>query len=850
MTPPAAAPLTAAEAALAFYTAGAKRGRGERPPAGGGGGQPAARTIKIVPQDPPVFAALPATWTPTVEVAGMGQAKWAVFHVSATGAYSSDMLWQTVDTAAGSFVPSAPIQQERDRLVVKSLDDAVEAVSGGAVLNAPPPAATDGLTAARAFVSDLTVGINIEREALITANRITTAQLQQYKDQGCTHVRLFANWGTFFNKWPTITNGDGDWLFNACERAMAVGLKVQLDLLDIMFPNDMNDARVMPLLRNCAQRIRARNWDAARYAVGAAQEYGGGTNAQHRAKMHEAVATLRKELPNSLLVCASAYWNDPGALLGDTINGTAMGTFVPPPDDRVIVQWHKYDYNAERFSAADYWNKRLLEWAQANNRVTFCGEYGLAPPAGGPEVGPNNYHKWPAVVDAASRGMGQQRPTFWTVTDGQSWRLNKGSLTSSAELQDGVATNLKAGDAHIRAQSWFQPVASGGGGGTTPTPPANQVTRLQVLHRGQSNAYYASSYGADTMLKNTLAALTQLPVDMVSRLGTADDSTIHSGTYSYWDSPYNGDPRWLEPTGNDYASAPSGWANKNPMAHTLNAVSRFVSDDQSIPLYDLELHWEYDLAMEDAASKAAYREGYFEKARRVRAARPKAAGKHVGMRGHCPYQGGSWNALNDINAAWAADFADAARNVFPACGNMMDGEPNTQYIAEGDLSHWGNQSGPRIYPRIAFRIAKHAYDQGWLPSGVDLSDCPSMGPRMASAAVSGNSLTVTVAHDKGGSLVAGADGTDWTAFTATTSTGGSSITATGGAILSGNQIRVDFAAAPPATGRVWYCRNPTFRRKRLIRDDWHAVRPAKYAAVPNVAAVEFPLRRSYSGVAY
>lgn len=83
--------------------------------------------------------------------------------------------------------------------------------------------------------------------------------------------------------------------------------KLQLDLLDIMFPGDMNDGRVMPHLRACARRIRERGWDVTKYAVGAAQEYGGGNNAQHRVKRLEALAVLREELPNSLLVSASAY---------------------------------------------------------------------------------------------------------------------------------------------------------------------------------------------------------------------------------------------------------------------------------------------------------------------------------------------------------------------------------------------------------------------------------------------------------------------------------------------------------------------------------------------------------------
>jgi hypothetical protein len=41
-----------------------------------------------------------------------------------------------------------------------------------------------------------------------------------------------------------------------------------------------------------------------------------------------------------------------------------------------------------------------------------------------------------------------------------------------------------------------------------------------------------------------------------------------------------------------------------------------------------------------------------------------------------------------------------------------------------------------------------------------------------------------------------------------------------------------------------------FRGDRLIVDNWHLNRPAKYDAVPNIAAVRFPIRRDPIGVAF
>lgn len=801
---------------------------------------PTTPSIRIEPHDPPSFSSLPATWTPTVYVTGLARAKWAVFQVSTSGQYSSNMLWQEVDVAGGQFVPSASMQFERDRLVVKSLDDVHEDTSGPAVLNAPPPADTDGLTMARAFVSDLTVGLCIERGALIWAGQITTERLQNYRDLGATHVRFVGPWGSQHGVWPDIANGEGDWLFEAAERAMAVGLKIAIDGLDIMYPEDMQDGRVMPHLREYARRIRSRNWDLARCAIGAAQEYAAGSNIEHQAKMHEAIAVMREELPNHLLMAAGADWDSPWTLID--------GTFVPPPDDRVIYQWHIYAENADNIRTTEdlqYW---LSQWSAETNLVTLCGEYGTAPAGGGEaEVGSPAYWRWPGIIEAGWRGMGQQRPTYWVVTDGNWWRLNKGGGTETAELMDDVAAAISAGDQHIRAQSWFQPITGGGGGGN-PAPPGRQVTRLQILHRGQSGAYYANSFGADGALRDTVAALTQLPVDLISRINQGDDNTIHSGTYAFWDNPYNDQARWLTPS--DYASSPLGWAGNYPMNETLNAVSRYVSSDPEIPLYDLRLHWEYDIGVDEGAAKAAYREGAWEITRRLRAARAKSAGKHVAAYLYCPYQGGSWNALGDVNAAWVADLADPARNVVMGCGNMLDGQPNTQYDPNGDYSHWGDQSSPRIYPRVAFRIAKHAWDQGWCPSGVDLSDCPSMGPYIQSASRSGNSLNLTIAHDKGGSLAAGADGIDWTTFTCSDGAGNSHLEATGGAVTGGNTVRVDFPSQPPGGGRVWYAYFPAFRWRGLIRDNWHSARPAKYASVPNVGVVEFPLQRTLQGVSY
>ncbi len=323
-----------------------------------------------------------------------------------------------------------------------------EAASGPAALAAAPRA--DRRAMARAFVSDLTMGVNIERAQAIKNGWITAAQLREYKGQGITHARFFPpvrpDWGGF----PDPARGELDYLLDAAERAMGAGLKVHVDLLDVMSASGMADRRVMPYLRAAARRIEGRNWDVSRYALGAANEYAAGTNAEHRAKMHEATAALRAELPNSLLVAASGYWGHPGHLMD--------GTFVPPRDGRILVQWHCYEPDAADVRSSRQWQNRISAWAAANRLVTYCGEWGIGPPDNSTGAA-NAQSEFPKHIDAAARGMGQQRPTFWTVTGGGWWRLNQ---DNSGALRPDVAAAFAAGSRHIAQQPWFRPAARGG----------------------------------------------------------------------------------------------------------------------------------------------------------------------------------------------------------------------------------------------------------------------------------------------------------------------------------------------------------------------------------------------------
>lgn len=378
----------------------------------------------------------------------------------------------------------------------------------------------------------------------------------------------------------------------------------------------------------------------------------------------------------------------------------------------------------------------------------------------------------------------------------------------------------------------------------TAAPPSSPgvVSRIQVLHRGQSNAYFGDQYGGAGALAATLASLTTLPVDMVSRRDTTN-STLHSGTATYYDNGQPYDNCWLNAFGN-YSPVPEAWGNRGPMTDTLGAVQNHVSSDPAVPLYDLPVHSEYDQGMPDAAARAAYGVGSFEPCKRIRAARPKNAGKHVLARGYMSY-GYNWLAIQEMRSTWFSDLSAPDRNAIMACGCMHD------CTDSGDFSHWAAESPLRIYSRIAFRLARDAWDRGWVPSGAALADCPSLGPRITSGARVGNSITLTVAHDKGANLVAGANGVNWGAFTCSPANNmDSHVQATGGAILSATSVRVDFPSQPPASGRVWHAVFPDWFGRGLIRDNWHASHPSKYDSVPNIGSIEFPLQATLSGVTY
>lgn len=807
------------------------------------------KSISISPSNPGDLGTAPKTWTTTATATGLSQIKWAVFDTN----FNSDMTWQVVNVTNNSASITCTFKAVGDRLVVKSVDDAVETVSGQVSFSSTggnPDTQTDAEFVA-SFFQDLTVGPNIEREAGAGRSRAYFDKLKS--DSNSTHIRLFI---PTKNSWGFPTDATIKTYLTSIANAVAAGFKVFIDLQDVCEPADVysdpsTGKTTLPAMLTYLSRagglIADQNFDKRKVAVGAVQEWAYKTNVFYEKARTDATAALRAKLPGFLLIENGADWNAPTTLVNGTFNVSA--------DKRVCYQWHEYNMSAELQSAAKSTGDKVKTWADGKGVVAFCGEWGKGPASGPADGLPTTL--MPDIINAICKGAGHQRPLLWTITNGTWWKMN---TAGTLDLKPANATALVAGDTYIKTQSYYVAPSTTP---TTPTMPSDPTpspgtsdpqTVIDVLHRGQSNAYYADQYGGPARLKETLASLTGITINMISRKETTNN-TIHSGTYTYWKSPYNSDGRWINPPSNDatgYASAPSSWTNASPMTQTVAATTAYVNADSKVPLIDAVLHWEYDLAMEDSASKTAYPNAILEPGRRILAARPKDSGKYIRAILYCPYQGGAWNSLNTITTTWGAHTSDSTKNTVWGCGNMMDGQPNTQYTASGDFSHWGDQSAPRIYPRVAFNLAKIIWQRGWCASTVDLSDCPSMGPYIASATRSGStSVVVTITHDKGNALVQGIDGIDWAAFTYT-SNSGAHVAASGGAILTATTVRVDWSAAVPNTGneRVFHCYNPNFRRKQLIRDNWHTIRPAKYANVPNIAVVEFPIQRTNSGVVF
>lgn len=902
-----------------------------------------AKSIRLDPANPGDLGTAPKSWSTVAVVTGLDRIKYAVFHKDTAGAYTSNDTWREVAVPAdGRVAITVTLGRARELLAVQSLDDLTKAESGLVSFSTvAQPAPSNDHDFAAAWLSDLTMGANIERNKLLYEGRITDAFLRDLRTKGPTHLRLFAGSGGNFG--PLISQNDfRNWHLEGLRRVVAAGFKGHLDVLDVVYPNHMDEAHYA-YVEECAKSIAAYGFDPTKVIFGVANEWGNAKNAEFEAIRNRALPLMRKHLPGFILVDSAGTWGDPWEL--------AYGDFKPLGDRRMIHQWHQYHWEADKLSAAQGLQKDISDWCAKTGRLAYCGEWGLGPPDG---ARAQEYGTIPAVMDAGFRGMGQQRVAMWVITDGSHWRLNKSG--TDPYLRDEIVAKFKEADAHIRAQAYF-----GSTGASTPAPAAASIdsitpqnpgtlnettanagvkvrtvvkttgisrikhvvvrgdagntwrteaevdtggevaieptyvdsgdflkvlnaanlnvykdggaatvnkasgsaapaasggpaTSIDLLLDGQSNAYLANEFGADRMLADMLAKLCGVPVNLISRKGQGTgDNTLHSSTSTAWVDPYdNSFGWWLSPPNSrydtvenrsaiNYGTDPKTWAAAAPLTETLAAVGRFRSTDANSVFVDCRLHWEYDLVMYGDA-QPFYRAMAWEVRERIRTAAGKAAGRHFVAYAHCPYVGKTLRAIEAVGDAWARD--EAERGVIVA-GNMMDATS-----ADGG-SHWEAAGPQRSLLRAAMAIAHRLWNAGLLPAAAkDLSDAPSRGPSLGTPVkVSGTQLRVPVLHDKGTAIQAqnASAGVDWSAFHCS-SDGGSS-DASGGSFTA-SEITLNFPQAIGANPRLWYCAWPSHRGDRLLVDNWHTARPSKYADVPHIASLVFPLRRTLRGIPF
>lgn len=383
--------------------------------------------------------------------------------------------------------------------------------------------------------------------------------------------------------------------------------------------------------------------------------------------------------------------------------------------------------------------------------------------------------------------------------------------------------------------------------GTTPIPGSTPVARLDILCRGQSNLYYAQDAGATDALRDIIAYLTQIPtVTLISRKGeSTGDNTIHSGSFSFYNN--TNEARWLFGVGN---VNPGLWEASDPMTETLLALERFCSTDPNHALLDYRLHWEYDLSVWEDPWYSQYREGTWEITKRIRDKVAKASGRVLTAYAHCSYQGKDRASLGKINESWQQDYNDGTLYIVPAAGNMIDGEARTEWGQ--DWSHNNDAPLMRQQVRAGVQLSRRIWEIGWCPSGVDLSWVPKIGPKIVSGSRSGSSAFLTVQHAAaaqggGTNLLPGAAGIDWGRFVIA-GLGG----ATGGAIVDATTIRVDFGGPIPAGAGITHCNDPVMTGgedgRVVIRDNWHEIRPAASAGVPNIDLYESLLQRTLAPI--
>lgn len=332
-----------------------------------------------------------------------------------------------------------------------------------------------GLAAAQKFVSDMQMGVDIERSRITymtyQGNVIgqSTTYFDYLKQNGVDHVRIFFPWSpSFLNGGPGVpagqvppTSGTFDAMLQGALNANKAGVKVFFDLMDLTATSDCQGASLAVVhswLTAAAQRIKGYGFDPSMIALGPINEPTGASNAEWDPILQDLHDLLRQTLPASdgwILTKGGAYWADPGTFA----NGGLIFS-----DPQTVYMVHYYPaatppHNGDSAVVSEWAGvaKEVLDYAASHGGVPIVlGESGLyngndVPYGGAPDPGVS---AWPAVLKDTATGAGALRPLPWAVTDGSDPLSNGGS---DATLPPAVAAAFKSAAAFIKGQSYYTP---------------------------------------------------------------------------------------------------------------------------------------------------------------------------------------------------------------------------------------------------------------------------------------------------------------------------------------------------------------------------------------------------------
>lgn len=493
-------------------------------------------------------------------------------------------------------------------------------------------------------------------------------------------------------------------------------------------------------------------------------------------------------------------------------------------------------YVAPNFQWAIDWYGLTKANTPSDSYMEIDYAYIWTPPAGSPTVKNITINPTsPGSISETSPGSGVPWSTNVT-TD------NVNNLTYQVFDSNGIAKGSPATldmTTQVATSTATALDLPGAGGG--------QVGNIKVILQGQSNAVfwfdadgtYTTSVQFSTMVKQ-LCGLSdsQFTLEASRSDFTPAAATLFSGTYTYAMTGHP--PEWLYPVGGTLAD-PSTWPNDDAM----NSLKQFCTNNQgnlaaNRPWILMRMHDEYDstlsMQLERDTYEAANRE-FIKRWRSYMGGRPNNLLPVFQV--FVPYgMNTRLDTAKAIRKAWRQEAADSAHAFYHGVGAVLDAQHR------GDNSHWTQDSATRVARRMAIRIARWLYDNGY--SANDLSWLPDFGPRIIQAlrVVGDNTkLDLVIAHNKANDIQIKGTGNP-AAFIVVD--GSTAVVVNSISRVAADKIRLSLASAlaPSGVVTVDYGLMPDYAPlENQITDNWSSItKPALAASVTNLNQ-DMPLAR-------